>query len=275
MASNSDNRRRAFADVVTIDAWHDDFGADVPKADLHADVVFGTARIGGESESHVRFRLSVRRAEIVVVVPESEPVKIDRRSISRDAPDLQGRMTETVERTTRARIKGAVSGAVSASGVTGSLTAESDAESTISASEKLEMSSDVRLMFVTQSKTADGHYRWSVESNGKAALQGRPWDGAKEPRLTLIDIRKDRSKGIPPTVRVEIRCRREDLIITDLEIKNESLWDTAKRRAGFKNRLAAAEAYIRERLSDEGLEVKNIDEAFSQLTLGTATAESA
>jgi hypothetical protein len=44
MSRNADNRKRAFADVVTIDAWHEGFSDNRPRVDLHADVVFGTAR---------------------------------------------------------------------------------------------------------------------------------------------------------------------------------------------------------------------------------------
>ena len=45
-------------------------------ADLHADVVFGVARVGGEADSPVRFRLSIKRAGIIVLIPESEPVRL-------------------------------------------------------------------------------------------------------------------------------------------------------------------------------------------------------
>lgn len=92
MRRNYDNRKRALADVVTIEPWHDDFGK--PRVNLHADVVFGTARLGGEAESPVRFRLSVKRAEVTVIVPESEPVSVDKLSVSRDSPELHGRLKE-------------------------------------------------------------------------------------------------------------------------------------------------------------------------------------
>jgi hypothetical protein len=274
MSQNFDNRKRAFADVVTIDAWHHAFDADTSSADLHADVVFGIARVGGEADSSVRFRLSVKRAEIVVVVPEAEPVTVDRGSVSRDAPDLQGKLTEIVERSSQASVKGSASGGLSTTGLSGSVSLEGAAQANISANQRLEISETVQFMLVTQSKTADGHYRWSAEPRTTKALHGRPWDGAKQPRLKLIDKRKDRSKGIPPAVRVEVRCRREDLIIEDLEVKDENLWGKIQSRAGFRNRMAAAESYIRDRLSEEGLDVKNIDDIFGQLTLANVTAES-
>jgi hypothetical protein len=274
MTQNFDNRRRAFADVVSIDAWHEPFESGDGVVDLHADIVFGTARVGGEIDSPIRFRLSVKRADVLVIIPPSEPVKIDRRSVIRGAPEVHGHLTETLEQTAEAHAKGQISGSVDAKGIAGGASAVVGASTNISSSKKLEISATVEFMKVTQSKTADDQYRWTIEARRTRTLEGRPWDGVKEPRLKLIDQRKDRTKGIPPTVRVEVRCRREDLIIEDLEVKDETAWQALKGRAGFTNRLAAAESYIRDRLSEEGFEVGNIGDIFSQLTLGSATAES-
>jgi len=58
MSLNSDNRRRLFAEVVSVEAWHDPFSPKVPKVNLCADVVFGEARVGGDIESPVRFSFS-------------------------------------------------------------------------------------------------------------------------------------------------------------------------------------------------------------------------
>lgn len=129
-------------------------------------------------------------------------------------------------------------------------------------------------LIVTQSKNVDGQYRWSVEHRSQKAIVGRPWDAIKQPRLQLVDQRRDRTKGIPATVRVEVKCRREDLMIEGLEIKDETLWQAARRKVGFKNKMAAAESYIRDHLSKEGLEVKNIEDVFGTVTLGSVTAES-
>jgi len=274
VSQNTDNRRRAFADVVTIDAWHDEFAEGVSTADLHADVVFGTARVGGEASAPIRFRLSVKRAEVVVIVPELEPVSVDIRSVSRDAPDLEGRVTEVLERSTQANAKGQMSIRASQTALGADASAEFGAQSSLSTSKKLEMSARVQLIIVIQSKTDDGQYRWLLEPGSTTVLKGRPWDAVNQPRLKLVDNRKDRSKGIPPTVRVEVRCRREDLRIDDLEIKDEGLWQSVKERVGFRNRMAAAESYIRDRLSEEGLEVKNLEDIFGQITLGSTIAQS-
>jgi hypothetical protein len=274
MSQNFDNRRRAFADVVTIDAWHDAFDGEKARADLHADIVFGIARVGGEAESPVRFRLSIKRAEIVLVIPPTEPVKIDPSSVSRDSPDLPARVTEVVEHNSHAKAGVTAGLSISRTGVDGTLAGEAGAQTTVSTSKKLEATGTVEFMVVTQSKTADGHYRWTVQPRQSRVLQGRPWDATSKARATLVDKRRDKSKGIPPIVRVEVRCRREDLVIEDLTVKDEKLWHSIKARAGFSNRLTAAESYIRDRLEEEGFEAKNIAEMFTELTLAAVTAES-
>lgn len=274
MADNLDNRKRSFADVVSIDAWHDDFDETRSTVDLHADVVFGTARVGGESDSPVRFRLSIKRAEIVVVIPDLEPIGIDRKSVARDSPIIHGQQVEILEEKAQASAKGNVSLGASRAGLTASMSAEASADASVQGTRRLEISSAIELMIITQSQTDEGHYRWLVEPSVGGVLQGRPWNAADQPRLKIIDRRKNRSKGLPPIVRVEVRCRREDLIIDDLQVKDASVWENATSRLGFKNRIAAAESYIRDRLSKEGLEVGNIGDPFGRLTLGSVTAQS-
>jgi hypothetical protein len=46
-----------------------------------------------------------------------------------------------------------------------------------------------------------------------------------------------------------------------------------KRDRGSKTELPQAESYIRDRLSDEGLEVRNIEDIFGQVTLANVTAD--
>jgi len=92
--------------------------------------------------------------------------------------------------------------------------------------------------------------------------------------MRLTDTRRNRTKGIAPVVRLEVRCRREDLLIEDLEIKDEGLWASVKEKAGFMNRMAAAESYIRDQLTSLGLEVGNIEDKFGRLSLASVIAHS-
>src|SRR3569832_273801 len=153
MSQNTNNRQRALAEVVSLEAWHDEFSADALKVALHVDAVFETGRIGGEEESPVRFRLNIKQADVVVVVPESEPIGVDKRSVSRDAPQVMGGIAATIE-----------------------LAPEGSVEITNAASE-------LRMISVTQSTTADGEYRWSSRPCEGNVLHGRPLDPSDSPRL--------------------------------------------------------------------------------------------
>jgi hypothetical protein len=273
LGTNNHNRKRAFADVVTIDAWHEDFTGNRSRVDLHTDVVFGTARLGGEIDSKVRFRLSIKRAEVAVIIPDGEPVSVEKKSVSRDSPEFKGRLTETVEEKADVNAKAKLSGAISSTKLAAALSAETRGGASRSKTKRVSVSSAIKTMLVTQSQTEEGHYRWIIETQTSKTLEGRPWDPNKQPRLKLIDLRKSRSKGIPPTVRVEVRCRREDFVIDNLEIKDSTLWKVVKSKAGFINKIAAAESYIRDHLIREGLEVENIGDIFGQVTLASTTAE--
>lgn len=258
--------------MVTIDAWHASLNEDCGQADLHADVVFGEARVGGESDSPLRFRLSIKRAEVIIVIPEHEPIAVDRASVSRDSLEMEGSIRDTVTRTARASVGGAANIAVGVAGAAASASASAEGVVDTSAVTQIETTSAAKLVLAVQTKTADGHYRWELSSQSGEALKGRPWK-ASEPRLRLLDQRKDRTKGIPPCVRVEVRCLREDLVVRDIEVKNAGLWDQIRERVGFENRVAAAESYIRNKLLEEGLDVENIHDPFGRLTIGSVLAE--
>ena len=268
----NDNRIRSFSDVVSIDAWHQDLNDKCSRADLHAHVVFGEAKLGGEQESPVRFRLSIRRAEIVVVISETEPLGVDPASVTRDLLNVKGtrKVIRSVAR--QKSVGGAVGVKVSAKGASGEVSAKAAVGAKSSASEVTTLSEQVSVHIITQSKTTDGFYRWIVAMQDGGALSGAPWDGTAKPRLTIVDQRTHKRSNIPPSLRVEVRCSREDLIIEDLELKDESKWNMLRNAHGAGRRIAAAEGYLLDQLTKVGLEVSNISDKFGTLVLASATA---
>ncbi|WP_325060917.1 hypothetical protein [Vitreimonas sp.] len=272
MAGGSDNKTRAFSDVVTVDAWHQPFSETGGRVDLHADVVFGTARIGAEKESPVRFRLSLRQAELIVVVPELEPISVDVMSVSRDAPDTQGRVRKSFAQEAQGRLGGGFAVTVSPAAPSASMSASAEATQAVRQKSDVELTSEVTAFVVTHSQTSEGHHRWRLEPIANKQLVGRPWKAAEAPRLTLVDER-DGSHEIAGAVRVEVRCRREDLLIEDLALKDQTVWDSLKGQKGEKNRMAAAISYIRDRLVETGLEFDSIEDPFGVITLSSVIAQ--
>jgi hypothetical protein len=273
MRNFSNIARQAFAEVVSIEAWHEKFTEERAVVDLHANVVFGEAPVGGEEASPVRFRLSLRRAELVVVIPKTEPLSVDPNSVSRDSPSSEARTTKTTEKTRATSVEGKLTGSASAAAGNLSIQSEIAGEASVKTHEKTEVNQTTGPISVKQSRTPEGFYRWELTAQTEFRLEGRGWDPIKEPRLKLIDGRKrPLKKSVSPIVRLDVKCRREDLIITDLHIKDEALHEKLIRRIFPRNKEAAAEAYIRNQLISEGLAVGNLGELFTQITLSRVTA---
>src|SRR4029077_19296408 len=124
----------------------------VPKADLYVDVVFGEARVGGEHESPIRFRLHIKRADVLVVVPESEPLRIDKRSVSRDTPKTKARSAKTVQHKSSATASASLKAAMKGTGIGGSVGLNAKAEANAATDQRLEISTDSGALTVIQSK---------------------------------------------------------------------------------------------------------------------------
>ncbi len=216
MSTNDLNRQKAFADVVSIDAWHEKLSHEAAVVDLHADVVFGTARIGGEPESQVRFRLNIKRAELVVIIPETEPFAVDKRSVARFGdPTTVTRSFEEATEMHRAA-EGQAKTAAGPAKVTVSAAAKLLASVKRTAKKKLKWADKRASINVTyRYNNAENSDRWTFEPGIDAVLDGRPWNALETPLLKLVDRRSNRKKGIAPCARLEIRCLREDLEITD------------------------------------------------------------
>ena len=183
MNENFDNRRRVFADLVFVDAWHRKFTEEVESVNLHVDVSFGTARVGGDSDIPVQFRLSLKRAEVVIIVPESEPVSIDRASVSRDSPVIEAKRSKSYKRKRGHKLAASAKGALSKLGIGGSVKLNGEFVNENSKSENLDINDIVRMITSTTSQTADADYRWKLEPRVEPVLNGSPWDPIEEPRL--------------------------------------------------------------------------------------------
>jgi hypothetical protein len=173
--NNNVNRQRAFAELVSIDAWHEPFSETCRSVSLHVDATFATARVGGEIESPIRFKLSIKRAEVVVIVPETEPLRVDANSVSRDTRKVDGKKTsmEYTETATETMAKGGASfDFVKPAGSAGAEASRKGAKKkTVSkvSEEKL------LLMCVEQRLTPEGNYFWIVSPEADTILHGKPW----------------------------------------------------------------------------------------------------
>lgn len=122
--------------------------------------------------------------------------------------------------------------------------------------------------------TPNDEYRWVIESQTDGTLDGGPWDAEKDPRLTLIDPNVGQGRQIEPCVRIEVRCRREDMIVSDIEIIDRTiLKELPDGRARSRRNEIAAECYIRDELMRRGLGAVDLSNRFAEVTILSVTAE--
>lgn len=270
----ADNRARILGDVVSLDVWHQAFSNETPKVALHVDVAFRTSKVGAEAESPVRFELGLKKAELAIVLPEHEPAAIDPSSISRDTPKKErGTRKRKYAKHQSKKAKGKFGTQISPKGIKPKASAGVGFELGEVIEESAETRQKIETISVTQSKDTQGNYRWEIESESGTPLQGHPWNADSAPRLKIIDTRTDKDKGIAPVVRAAVRCLREDLDIKQIEAKDPKIFEQIMEKLGFRNRMAAAEAYIRQQLEKEGLYFSDISEKYSALELANVSAQ--
>lgn len=274
MSNYDQNRLRAFASVVSVDVWHPPFKPERREVDLKADVFFSEARVGGEVESQVEFRLRLKRAVLTLIKPETEPVEVIRESINRGQATEAATWTEETVK----KVEGGVGASLAASfkdgkiAGSGDINAKANVETSKIRKEKQSgTQQEIRTTFVYDN--IDDSFTWVIECDAANFLSGRAFSGADLPLLRLRDTRVDSGRGIAPNVRIGIKCLREDLIISDIKMKEGVPLKQKIRGNQGKIKLRAAEAYIRTKLCEIGLEVGDLGSDFSKLILLDVSAK--
>lgn len=251
------NNPRASAETVSVDAWRTKFGEGSAEADLHIDVVFSQGRVGGGGSSPVRFRLSLKRAEIRVRRDSLGTIRIPPHSVTR-TPIVEATKTTQSETTKSLEGKGALAAAPQKIGVSVHL----KGHSAMNITERIDETAHVYKMTISHRKNDDG-YSFIIIPNNQDRLVGQPWS-SESPRLRLRDSKADRKRGEPPEPTIELRCKREDLIIEDIQFTEQSgvHWFSLSREKQL-----AVEQYIKEQLVLIGFECGDISDPFCDLLL--------
>lgn len=259
------NVRRVFSDLLGFRAWHEKLDDHPDGTPVHVDLTFkGKAKIGSEKESPVTFVLELRRAEVMLILRETEPGTIPPTSLSYDCGE-----TKTVKkksRTVKASLAGEVDSSGTASG-SGNVGYEDNAEWDEVTHDMLVMHSAIQTSPGVGPDQCDEIHGWEIVPHGTKTLKGKPWDAIDRPRAHLSDERPDGSNSPSPTLNVVVRCRREDLKVSSIKWKEGKITLPAAKTA-------AAEQFIKERLQFAQLETPDdISEDFSELTLIDAAVQ--
>ena len=259
VSAGGGNRKRVFENVVSIEAWHSKFDSQTRSATVHVDISFLRARLGEEPESPVRFDVALKRAEIVFIIPATEPLKVIQSSVKRESP-RSGRAVVAESVTKSGTVRGQLGLNMTApQNLAASVSAEAQAQASSERAVRIEQ--EAKGIEWAQAKDGAGNYKWSVWPGIGHDLLGKVWNAVTDPILTVLHPSEEISV-IRPVCRIELRCKRDDISITNLHSKKGIFQGSL-----FDNKKAAAEAFIRKALSNRNLQVIHFEDPYGDVTL--------
>ncbi len=270
------NKHKVLQGLIAINAWFMPSELDPKRLSLKANVSFKHGKMGFENQSEVIFQLSVTRCEIVFVPPGGLGCfGVDPSTVKMTKP-LQNFVTR--HRRTKSKRRGWRSVlSVGRKGLDVDLSA--DGGSTVDDTTEIISEQSVDPFNVLHTRSHEQFYAWEVESKllKDERLRGSLWDAHRDSLLDLIDNRSetDRARStelnLPPTARLEVRCRSEDILIEHIEYKDPERQKMFELVSHKEHKLKAAEAYLRYALLREGLKVGDLSNPYSEVTICDAT----
>lgn len=258
------NSTRALEQAVSVDGWIGTFD-ERGVATVHTDIVFRQGAFGDDPKDLVRFKIALKKAEIILRVPGHEPLRVIKSSITRTTSATIGKKKTTIN--TKTGIAGKIAAKL---GLTPKVEGDGTATFSREGETDFEITEDVARFVEQHFTTPDGHAGWELRSNRDVDkyLDGAPWDPIERPRLSVKKDADRNADGDKPTMMIEVRCAREDIEILDLEEKD------SERQAIFRNKknrsanLAAAEQIIKNELERIGfMEIADISEKHSRILI--------
>lgn len=257
----NENRIRVLAEALSIDAWHKPFRTDGGTSSAHVELSFHRGRLGGARRDWpFTFSISLKRALLTVQV--EEPLQIDRSSINRPKILSAAERSHTV--TVRENVKANLGAGISlGKGATFTAAAGAGAERSDAREEKVKQ--ELPLIIANPRPRGPSAYSWELVPGQSAFLLGQPWDPENEPRFHVKSLTN--LDSVEPAIKVTLSCSFEDLVIDDLKLKQDGIFERFKDAIQGRNNEAAAVQYLKIALANAELEIGEIDNRFSEILL--------
>lgn len=248
------NNPRIFADVLSLESWRTNYDGTSGRADLYVQAGFYEARI---SSPCARFRMKLKNAEVHIAQDVAGLINIPSATITR--PSLGRPETRVAEET----IKQARDGSARVN--------------LIDAGGKLSYSEDQERINRREWDHDGYSISWQVRRTNRVlslvlapgndfdTLSGSAFE-ADERRCILINTSCNVSQ-LPPEVTVDVRCKAEDIVISDIEILQRSIVGI------WQNKEFVIRQYIRQEITKMGLRDFDPRDPFADVILGDVIPE--
>lgn len=258
----SSNRVRLFADIMSVDAWHTPFRSNSFESQVHVEISFSEGRIGGD-DIDIPFTFSVSLTRAIVTIKVQPPLAIDKTTIARSVPSAEVELVRYRSVKKKAQQSIGISGRLSLSSYFMALTGSTKKESDVTSEDESKVLEKVPPILIRPQPGGTGEYRWELEPSYQEFLEGQPWHPIDAPRLSV------RSSKIidDPMIKVTISCKREDLEIRDLQLKDDCLNSKFGQLIHRDMNEAAAVQHIKRLLEFADLEPGRLDNRFSSVLL--------
>ncbi|MFD1786631.1 hypothetical protein ACFSC3_03500 [Sphingomonas floccifaciens] len=276
MAENTHNRLRQLQGLISIDAWHGE-STVTGHVDLRAYVNFDEARLGGQSDDEVAFRLSLRKAELILRQSEPKSFKFDPAHLWRGDKSISVER-KTLKNAGRKNIRSRSSDLEASKSPKLSFSSERSSEDSISGSVESKAEESSKTINVSFSRNDPTRPGWILKPREDAprvkdaeVLYGQPWDEDEISLAKLIMNKNHASAEMLSMLSIYVICRQEDLVFHDIKIKGQNgTWITMPEASPKR---FVIQEYLRKSLMSEGLPGSDLHNPFAIVHLGEAISE--
>lgn len=264
------NSARILQELVNVEAWHKPLVFDEPRG-LHVALSFHDARYSGGDRSPVSFRVQLKRATLVIVCDAN--LSVPRGTKVREYPPMNQtvRTFDEAQSNSGSETEGEIGTEVSMS--PDKLSAKANAKARVKDTDQVAAKVATERTHVLTQRVRMNYneigfeHHWNCEPIDAQALSGTAHNG----HSPIIELKPKMEKHLRDLgVRVFLKCKADDLEITEIEVKQSILSRFSKDDA--KKRLKMAKAVLKKKLAEAGLEIVDLDPKFQDVLLADLLA---
>lgn len=262
------NYQRIFADVLSVDAWHEPFKTSEETYAVYAEISFSEGRMGGD-DPDIPFTFNVRLKKALLSISLEPPLSLDRSSVARGVPPRQAEYTQVVRAKEEVKRYVGLKGVITPALIGAALKGDVSKSDEMTKSDELKVTQEIPEILVTARPEGALGYSWELEPLLRDHLRGQPWDPIDPPRMRVFapDV-----QALDPTIKIEIRCALEDLEISSLVPKEKGLVDRIENMAKRSINEAVAIQHLKKVLSNADLHPGEMDNRFNSILLADVLA---